>query len=310
MSEAGIQDTNTDACTKKATCAAKGYWADPFVHLFARDKASPAQPSNSPLINRGYWARVRAIETVVCNFLSSHPTPQVLSLGAGWDTLYFRLRASGTVGDGCKWVEVDFADVTRRKCATVARSPDLKALLPPDTSASDAELHSRQYSVLAADLRQPAALLQQLSNVPLTPDAPLLLLAECVLVYMESVESDNLLRSLLATFPMSSVLLYEAIRPDDAFGQMMVRNLQARGCPFRGIHAHPTVADQQRRYEALGLRTLALDMNAVYAKLPATERQRVERLEWMDELEEWQIILSHYCIVVGTNHADLATLTL
>eukprot|EP00667_Euglena_gracilis_P018208 EG_transcript_19313 len=310
MAEPGIQDTNNDACAKKAACVARGYWADPFIQLFARDRPAAAQPPNSPLINRGYWARVRAIETVVSKFVAQHPAAQVLSLGAGWDTLYFRLRAAGAVGDGCRWVEVDFADVTRRKCTTVARAAELRALLPPDTASSEDGLHSAAYCVLAADLRQPETLLQQLAKVSLDPKEPLLLLAECVLVYMQPAESDALLRALLGAFPLSSVLLYEAVQPDDAFGQMMVRNLQARGCPFRGIHAYPTVAAQQERYEALGLKTVALDMNSVYAKLPTVERQRVERLEWMDELEEWQIILSHYCIVVGTNHTDLATLAL
>lgn len=29
------------------------------------------------------------------------------------------------------------------------------------------------------------------------------------------------------------------------------------------------------------------------------ERERVERLEWLDEVEEWQLLASHYCIAWG-----------
>lgn len=38
-------------------------------------------------------------------------------------------------------------------------------------------------------------------------------------VYMQPAESDALLRALLGAFPLSSVLLYEAVQPDDAFEQ-------------------------------------------------------------------------------------------
>lgn len=43
MAEAGIQDTNNDACAKKAACVARGYWADPFIQLFARERPAAAQ---------------------------------------------------------------------------------------------------------------------------------------------------------------------------------------------------------------------------------------------------------------------------
>ena len=47
-----------------------------------------------------------------------------------------------------------------------------------------------------------------------------------------------------------------------------------------------------------------LDMNAVYAKLSETERKRIQRLEMLDEMEEWCMILSHYCLVMATVHED------
>ena len=251
MGDAGVRDTNADACVKKAACVAKGYWEDPFVGLFAKGR-HPHDAPNSPLINRGYWARVSAIWTVVTNFLRAFGGrgPQVLSIGAGWDTLYFRLRSQGLVPHSCVWVEVDFPEVTRRKCEVLAKHADLQRLLPrpEDLRCSATEVVSPAYSVLAADLREAGPLVQRLREAAgLRGSRPVLLVSECVLVYMAPAESDALLRAVAGAFPDLTVVAYEAVGPDDAFGRMMVSNLEARGCPFRGIHAYPSIAAQEVR---------------------------------------------------------------
>ncbi len=40
---------------------------------------------------RGYYVRVKAINEQVITFLKTHSKSQIISLGAGFDTLYFRL---------------------------------------------------------------------------------------------------------------------------------------------------------------------------------------------------------------------------
>jgi len=59
---------------------------------------------------------------------------------------------------------------------------------------------------------------------------------------------------------------------------------------------------KKKRFTDLGYTKLeALDMNQIHTFLlnPA-ENQRNSRLEIFDELEEWYLIQSHYCIVVAT----------
>lgn len=47
-------------------------------------------------ILRGYWARIYAIDFFTKQFLSKYgEKSQIISLGAGFDTLYFRLRDQG-----------------------------------------------------------------------------------------------------------------------------------------------------------------------------------------------------------------------
>ena len=77
----------------------------------------------------------------------------------------------------------------------------------------------------------------------------------------------------------------------------MLRNLRQRDCPLRGLEACPTPADQKLRFLEAGWKgATALDMNTVYAQLPSDERARIERIEMLDEFEEWHLINSHYCV--------------
>ena len=42
-----------------------------------------------------------------------------------------------------------------------------------------------------------------------------------------------------AAAPASAFVLYDPIGPDDPFGRQMLLNLDARGCPLRGITGAP-----------------------------------------------------------------------
>lgn len=66
----------------------------------------------SPLyFYRGYYVRAKALSTVVTLFIEQYPSGcQVLSLGAGFDTAYFRLHTDGKVSS-CKYFEVHSAGV-------------------------------------------------------------------------------------------------------------------------------------------------------------------------------------------------------
>jgi tRNA wybutosine-synthesizing protein 4 len=131
---------------------------------------------------------------------------------------------------------------------------------------------------------------------------PTLVLSECVLIYLAPERSDALIAWLRHAFACAAMMVYEQIRPHDAFGRQMVQNIQDRGCPLLGIHAYPDLADQERRFRDAGWTgVVALDMNAVYRnKLDPADVRRIERLEIFDEFEEWNLIQAHYCIVVAT----------
>ena len=45
------------------------------------------------------------------------------------------------------------------------------------------------------------------------------MLAECVLVYLDPKDSSAVLRALASALSTAAVVVYEQIRPDDAFGR-------------------------------------------------------------------------------------------
>ena len=117
----GIILTNDDASACKRSAVQHGYWQDPFITYLVRHYERKA-----PEIHRGYYARVVAVQRLTEAFLERcGAEAQVLNLGAGFDTLYWRLKSSG-----CRFsnfVELDFPAVTARKLMAIQRQRGLMA---------------------------------------------------------------------------------------------------------------------------------------------------------------------------------------
>ncbi|MCO5558662.1 hypothetical protein L7F22_012248 [Adiantum nelumboides] len=135
------------------------------------------------------------------------------------------------------------------------------------------------------------------------PSLPTLILAECVLIYLDPSVSRAVVKWAGQKFPNSIFVVYEQIHPDDGFGRQMLKNLEKRGCPLLGLHDTPTLEAKKRRFLDLGWqRAEALDMDVIYNQhIDAKDRRRIERLELFDEFEEWHILQEHYCISYGIN---------
>jgi tRNA wybutosine-synthesizing protein 4 len=296
---------------------------------------APAQVRRSPLINRGYFSRVQALDQLIAEFVATaraHGLPaQVVSLGAGFDTTYWRLKATGDaaiVPD--YYVELDFESSIAQKLAIIAATPELSAVIDAPNpnaaaaaaaggvgagdAASASEVHAHaspvyarwsDLAIVGGDLRdmpRVEALLR--AHTRLDFSAPTLFLSECVLVYMRPHESAGVLAWAAnpAVFTGPVVLAtYEQIHPNDPFGRTMVANLAARGCPLLGLPEYPDLAAQRRRFFGLGFaRHGAWSMNDVYGHyIDRAVLRRAERIEIFDEFEEWHLIQGHYCISIG-----------
>ncbi|PQM35775.1 tRNA wybutosine-synthesizing protein 4 [Prunus yedoensis var. nudiflora] len=112
---------------------------------------------------------------------------------------------------------------------------------------------------------------------------------ECVLIYLDPDSSRAIVGWTSKAFSTAIFFLYEQIHPDDAFGQQMIRNLEAKEKLF---------LDQGWQ------RAVAWDMLKVYSNfVEAQERRRIERLELFDEFEEWYMMQEHYCVAYAINDA-------
>ena len=253
---------------------------------------------------------------------TSAATPkQIISLGAGTDTRPFRIFSRPN-RQGLVYHEVDFGVVCRRKLRTVQTNPVLSGILtnlsaPADeTSWSSEPVHGGSYHCHGLDLRQLASSSSYSSNddtsssqdtaAPSLPglrtDVPTLLLSECCLCYLSPDEASGVLSYFTGRIPSLACALYEPIRPHDAFGRVMVSNLAARRIRMPTLEAYPEPADQEARLRAAGF-DVARQMTVGdlwRSWVRPEERERVDGLEGLDEVEEWELLAAHYIVAWGS----------
>jgi tRNA wybutosine-synthesizing protein 4 len=297
---ASQQNTSIDAIVSKFSAMDAGYFRDAFLTHVVPEAA---RRRRSPVINRGYWARFAAFDLIVRRFLASWPdcaNKQVVSLGGGSETTYFRLASTNSAPH--LYIELDLADVARRKAKLVMATPALSGLLVDARLTASGELHAKGYKVVVADLAQDPAVLERtlVETCGLDCSLPTLFVSECVLVYMDPEASGRVIEWAGTRFPRAVMVTYEQILPEDAFGRTMMANLKRRGCELKGISAHPTLDAQSARFASRSwAHVQALDMKQVYDLLDVVERMRIEKLEIFDEFEEFWLMMTHYALTVA-----------
>lgn len=299
-----VQQTDQDASHSRLSAVETGYLTDPFARAFVE---GPVQ-RKLPLINRGTYVRTTAIDQLVASFISSTPSQkQIISLGAGSDTRYFRLLA-GPNRDALQslvYHELDFSAVTSRKIRALAHgSPSLVSsellLSAPTTLTTDA-LASPHYHIHPLDLRSlhPGCALP----AGVDPALPTLFISECCLIYLAPQEADEIVRWITADFGRDvAMVLYEPIGGGDAFGKVMVQNLAARGIVLKTLKKYSNLERQKERLRLLGLTggQEAADVDFLYEMwVEEGERARIGALEMLDEMEEWRLLARHYCVAWG-----------
>ncbi|KAH9006183.1 leucine carboxyl methyltransferase [Lactarius hatsudake] len=307
--DAPIRATDNDAAIARLSAVQKGYLVDPYIAALV-PRAHLQQP-RPPLINIGTYLRSRGIDDLLDAWfrLAGGRKVQIVSLGAGSDTRFWRL-ASGTHAERLhKYIELDFAENTSRKAMSIRKSKVLSAALGnPDAvsvGGGGTTLRSPVYNLLPVDLRTPPVvslepLLGSGDEPLLSPSLPTLLLFECVLAYMPPSASNALVRC-----PLGAVV-YEMFKLGDAFGRVMLNNLKSRGVSLPGAEAHPDIASLSRRFLDLGFTAAqALTLREIRSRyVGPQELRRLSRLEMLDEVEELELVLDHYAISWGVRFPE------
>ena len=382
MLDRSVKATGDDAMLAKLATTKAGYYVDPFLDAFSRsssaddsknssssETASRGQTANGrrrvvqPLIKRGTHARVCVMDRAISTFLKmDEELPcQVVILGAGKDTSYFRYRNGNLMGMNQEeeqtqnkgsnagrqpprrvprhrqadsttnqrevhWYEVDHVSVVTEKATLIRKSNLLKSFCPllvkTETgyesgassgglgslsgglgSLSSSSKPSPTYRLIGHDLRESPTIL--LEKINLNPTLPTLFIMECVSMYIPITESKSLLQALSLSSDTVYIACYEPIiGMGDPFGRVMERNLVKKGIasPDCCLLQTRTLKDQlQKLVDAEGFRrSVGCNMwNAYETIVTAAQRQRANQSEFMDEYEEWILIMQHYCLVVA-----------
>ncbi|KAF2274847.1 leucine carboxyl methyltransferase [Westerdykella ornata] len=308
-----VRNTDQDAAGSRVSCVDLGYLHDPYAKLFALEPAT----RRLPLLNRGTYVRTSAIDLLIDRFMMAAPetAKQIISLGAGTDTRYFRL-CDKYPSAKLVYHEIDFPTNTAAKLAAIQRHAQLHSKLRTDSPQDPASLgpgattyHSATYNVHALDLRSLAhtiadATPQTLPN--LDPSIPTLILSEMCLVYLQASTVSSIIsrfvNDFLPTPTPVSLVLYEPILPNDAFGRVMTSNLSSRNIYLPTLSAYPELGDQRARLKQYGLAdgAKAADNEWIWREwIPEEEKERVAGLEFLDEMEELDLLLKHYCVAWG-----------
>ncbi|TVY49979.1 Leucine carboxyl methyltransferase 1 [Lachnellula cervina] len=325
-----IQSTDTDAAVSRLSAVSLGYINDPYASYFVNG----AGTRRLPIINRGTYTRTTALDILIHAFLSQpDDTPpqkkQIISLGAGTDTRYFRLRAQNKHRN-LIYHEFDFPSVCTTKSRIVSSNEALSkgdgnATLfveprkPTGETDSDPEPEwgfrdhrdgetETIYCCHPLDLRR----------LPYTPsmkelnsfhgiqgDIPTLIISECCLCYLEVDNARDVVKWFADRIPSLGIILYEPIGVDSPFGQMMVANLAARNITMPTVKVHKTLRDQKVRLSEMGFTDEVGGQGGETIEriwdqwVSSAEKERVDSLEGLDEVEEWQMLARHYAVVWG-----------
>ncbi|XP_014667912.1 PREDICTED: leucine carboxyl methyltransferase 1-like [Priapulus caudatus] len=114
---------------------------------------------------------------------------------------------------------------------------------------------------------------------------------------METNLSAQLLQWISDNFKTSFFINYEQVNMEDTFGTVMLRNLMGRGCELLGVDACRSLETQKQRFLLTGWNgDESLEMMQVYKRLPQADIQRIQKLEFMDDVEVISQLFQHYAI--------------
>jgi [phosphatase 2A protein]-leucine-carboxy methyltransferase len=140
IADTAIRLTDNDAVGSRIAAIQHHYLdADRYTHLLGPTNPPAPRP---PIINIGTYLRCRAIDSLVADFLDQGPEQkQIVSLGAGSDSRYWRLRDDARTKERIRhYVELDFAELTLSKVEKIVRHKELLNLISPEQS----DVHIRE----------------------------------------------------------------------------------------------------------------------------------------------------------------------
>lgn len=282
-----VEDTALDAANAKLSAVIQGYYKDRFIEYFV-----PERRRQLPPMNLGYYVRCLSMYEAVAKFHQKHGSNmQVVVLGCGYDTLFWRFRDESILF--ANWFDLDMKYIIDKKRTVISGS-----IFQPLTN----------YHLLECDLANFDAF-QNILQTNGFKDIPTIFIDECTLIYVDPGAVDKII-GFAAHLQASGFISYGMVRPDDNFGKMMIKNFDAIGAPLKGINAYPTIQSHKQRFEKAGYKKVkSVDLNVVMRQIiPIEERIRVSKLEIQDDPEDLEFMLMHYVLALASTDDEFLTI--
>lgn len=308
-----IMDTNNSSIVSKRSVEKLYYAGQPeyfryFVGKFKR---------RSPLINRGYWLRMRAIEYSVTRFLAERTSKRriVINLGCGYDPLpWLYLGRHPELCQNTTFVDVDYPVLMQNKLGVIDKTEALRALIPKliKTSSETGLLASSDpYVAIGCDLYDLSTLSQVLQDHLRVsdPNVAILFVAEVSTTYMDKEASQAVFHWATSMHDVRFCLLEQHL-PDGAdhpFAQTMLAHFEKLRTPLTAIG---TMDEMKTRFTEAGWPESGVDIRSLWdlwsdpTFLTADDRRSLDKVEPFDEWEEFALFASHYFLLVAERKAD------
>ncbi|KAJ4989151.1 leucine carboxyl methyltransferase [Stagonosporopsis vannaccii] len=306
-----IIHTNDSSIVSKR-CVSKLYFSNEpdFYEPFA-----PKYVRRNPLINRGYWLRMHAIEQVVKRFLEENDGKQkvIVNLGCGYDPLPFQFwHRYASLTEKATFVDVDYPQLIDKKSEVVFAKCLLRnALLKTGLRSANAPVRVRsdQYMAIGCDLRDLQLLEKTLRNELDIPKSSILFVAEVSVTYMPLTDANKLIQW-ANTFEtcMSDYFTWQYLPqgPEHPFAHTMLTHFDKLHASINSVKQYQTLAQQSSRFLDAGWSSLemAVSLWGLWSDdsfTPPSLRMQVDAIEPFDEWEEFALFGGHYFILVASN---------
>ncbi|KAG5953471.1 hypothetical protein E4U53_005463 [Claviceps sorghi] len=303
-----IMETNSSSIVSKRSVE-KLYYSNEshyfryFVNKYQR---------RAPLINRGYWLRLRAIDVVVRRFLTKHQRDKkklIINLGCGSDVLPWQSHAR--YADLCEnvlFVDIDYPELMRKKRSIVQETPQLREILGEDFIINESDedhvmIRSKVYCQIGCDLRELDKIGIILDDLTSLSECPVLFVAEVSITYMDTHYADALIQWASKIGNAEFCLLEQLLPygPDHPFARTMLSHFDKLKTPLKSVAQYSTLSKQVDRFTSRGFKEAKIwDLWQAWSSeefVSSAERTSLSEIEPFDEWEDFILFGRHYFIL-------------
>ena len=275
LNDGTVEGTASDVIGFKMSAITRGYYEDKYLPLFSSDILYGTHLSHQ---NFGSYIRTVTFEKIVEKFHSLYgDESQVVELGCGYDTLFWRLRDKGISFK--KWTEIDKKIVVEKKAKILEDNEEFKPL--------------DRYALKELDLELEDAC--DVIEKEIESDVPCLFIDEFSLIYVDRSSVKKIFET-IGKHSKWCIASYSMTNLDDDYGEIIIEGFEEMGIPLKSVSLTPSVSETIKMLKECNFEAADASDAITYAKrsMSKEERMRVSRLDYYENPGELDFILKHY----------------